>query len=211
MKIHDITVPTHDRMLVWPGDPGPTIEFTRTTAEGQLFNLTRLAMTAHTGTHVDAPFHMITDGVRLDGVPLDTWVGVADVIDLSGVDRIDAGDLAAAGVPEDSARLLLKTRNSDLWKRGDLQFHRDFVALTEDAARWLVERGIRLVGVDYLSIDAFDTEAFPVHRILLSAGVVAVENLDLSAVVAGRYMMYCLPLRLVGRDGAPARVILTAP
>jgi arylformamidase len=207
MKIYDITIPITPAMPVWPGDPAVTLARVSKIEEGANANVSQLALSAHTGTHVDAPYHFLPDGVPLDQVPLDLFMGRAYVAHLPDVDLITAAALAGAGIPARTRRLLLKTRNSEIWARAEQEFQTDFVALSPDAAQYLVEKGVRLVGIDYLSIAPYK-QSRPVHEILLKAGILILEGIDLSGVPAGRYSLYCLPLHLQGADGAPARAVL---
>ena len=209
MKYYDISVPITPDLPVWPGDPSVKLTPASQIAAGDTANVTHLAMSAHTGTHVDAPYHFLEEGTTLEKVPLETMIGPAYVLYLPEVERITAADLEAAAIPEGTTRLLFKTRNSEIWRR-ETAFQTEFVALTPDAAQFLVDRGVQLVGIDYLSIAPFD-EGRPTHEILLGAGMLIIEGLDLSTVPPGNYTLYCLPLNLQGVDGAPARVILTEP
>jgi arylformamidase len=186
-------------MVVWDGDPDVSFEPAASLETGDPANLTRLGLGSHTGTHVDAPLHFLPGGDGVDRLPLDALIGPALVLDLTHVEAdVRAADL---DFPAGAERLLLKTPNSRLWERDE--FAPEHVALEPDAARLLVERGVRLVGVDYLSVGSPET-----HRILLAAGVVPLEGLDLREVEAGAYRLVALPLRLEGVDGAPARVVL---
>lgn len=205
MKIYDVTWTISPEMAVWPGDPPVSLARVKRMEAGAKNNLSHLACSAHAGTHVDAPLHFIADGADVVSLPLETLVGPARVVALPDVDAITARDLARFDL-KGVSRLLLKTRNSGLTRT---RFVEDFVALTADAAQWVVERGVRLVGVDYLSVEAFGGDG-SVHRALLGAGVTVVEGLDLSDAPPGDYVLYCLPLKLAGSEGAPARVILTA-
>ena len=180
---------------VWPGDPPVAVEPVARVEDGDP-GVSRLMLSTHTGTHVDPPAHFFPGAATVDALPLDVLVGPALVVDLSGGGPIDAGRLASAGVDDDVSRLVCRTGAAD-------------GALTSDGARWLVERGVRLVGVDTLSIEPA-TDTYPVHRLLLGSGVVIVEGLDLSAVLPGRYQLVCLPLRIAQGDGAPARAVLIA-
>lgn len=211
MRIYDVSLPVSEQLVTWPGDPRPELERIAT-LQAQGINLTRLACSAHTGTHVDAPNHLIAGGATVEALPLDVLIGPAYVIALPDVRRITSQILAGLDWPADARRVLFKTDNSRLWAGpGADAFQPDFVAITPDAARWLVARGVRLVGVDYLSVESYQAQGadpYPTHRILLSAGVVIVEGLNLAEVPAGAYELLCLPLKLVGADGAPARVIL---
>lgn len=191
MRILDVSVPVRPGMIVYPGDPDVRLERVSSIAGGDGFNLSRLDLGVHSGTHVDAPLHFVEDGASVETLPLDVLVGPCVVV---------AG-LEVAAVPAGAERVLFKTPNGRLWERDE--FSEDFVALDGDAARALVSRGVRLVGIDYVSIG--DEEA---HRVLLGAGVVAVEGLDLRAVEPGAYRLVCAPLKLAGAEGAPARVLL---
>jgi arylformamidase len=174
---------------------------------GDGVTLTHLEIGAHTGTHIDAPSHFIPGGATMDEVSIDLLMGPARVVHALDVDALSAVVLERLLIPHGTERLLFRTRNSDLWARGEQEFREDFVAIPEDGARWLVEHGVRLVGVDYLSVGAF-SDPVGTHRILLGAGVIAVEGLDLSGVEAGEYTLVCLPLRIEGSEAAPARAIL---
>jgi arylformamidase len=190
---------------VYPGDPVPQIEAVRRIADGDPCNLSLLHMGSHTGTHVDAPYHFLKDGPRLGQVPLDRMVGACVVADLRGRRAVDAAALRDVKT-ERGDILLCLTDNSAKWAAPE--FQRDFTFVTKDAAEVLVERGVRALGMDYLSIEEFGSPDFPVHHRLLGAGVFVIEGLDLRAVTPGRYYLVCLPLRFPGLDGAPARAVL---
>jgi arylformamidase len=164
-------------------------------------------MGAHTGTHVDAPAHFVPGGSGVDLLDLEALVGPALVVHALEADALTADLLAGLEIPPHTERLLVRTRNSDRWARPELGFDEDFVGVTQDGAHWLVARGVRLVGVDHLSVGPF-ADPVPTHHVLLRAGVVVVEGLDLSEIAPGVYQFVCLPLRVVGADGAPARAIL---
>jgi arylformamidase len=206
-RVLDISVPNRPGMHVYPGDPELRVECVRTTAGGDVCNLSLLTLGSHTGTHVDAPYHFLGDGARLGDVSLDRMVGEALVADLRGRDAIDAAALDA--VPLRAGDILLcLTDNSARWAAP--AFRRDFTYLTADAADWLVRREARAVGIDYLSIERFGSADFPVHHRLLGAGIFVIEGLDLSGVAPGRYTLVCLPLKFPELDGAPARAVLLA-
>lgn len=192
-------------MVVYEGDPGVEIAPRLEIARGDTANVSLLSMGSHTGTHVDAPAHFIEGGATVESLPLDSLIGPALVAEV-GCERLigrrDLEPLLLGG----QSRLLLKTRNSALWAAGG--FSRDFVALDLEGARYLTERGLRLIGIDYLSIEAFHSPGHPVHRHLLGAGVVILEGLDLSRVAPGVYELVCLPLPVRGIDGAPCRAVL---
>jgi arylformamidase len=208
MKIFDISLPLSPDLPVWPGDAPFELEQVESMDEDADANVSRLSASVHIGTHVDAPHHFLNDGRTVEGLPLDVLIGPCYVTQLpDGIEAITAEALDGMSLPMDSVRILFGTSNSHLWARGENKFQEDFVAVSEDGAEWLVERGVQLVGVDYLSVAPY-TDSTPTHRILLQAGVVVVEGLDLSAVSRGFYDLYCLPLKLMGSDGAPARAIL---
>jgi len=210
LRIYDVTVPISEKMPVWPGDPPVKIERVSELAGGAPFNVSRLELGSHTGTHVDAPFHFVQKGQTVDRLPLDVLVGPALVLDLEDMPgrTIQPLDLAGLHPPRSATRLLLKTRNSNLWADRQNEFEQEYVHLDAKAAAWLVRRGVRLVGVDYLSIEAFHSTTYDVHHTLLEAGLVVIEGLDLSAVPAGPCQLVCLPLKIEGGDGAPARVLV---
>ncbi len=208
MKIHDVSVPLSPQMPTWPGDPKVVLERFSKMEEGAVANVSRLEMCVHAGTHIDAPYHFIADGARVDHLSLDIFIGPAQVVRLPDeVKKISADVLKEVEIPAGCRRLLFKTSNSNLWARAETEFRSDYVALTNDGAEYLVARGIELVGNDYLGVAAFD-QATQTHRTLLGAGVVVIEGLDLSGVEAGAYTLLCLPLKLSGAEGAPARVVL---
>ena len=190
-------------MPIYAGDPEVELERASSIAEGGHANVSKLSMGVHTGTHVDAPVHFIEGAPGMEGVPLDALYGPAVVVDATAVvaDSLGEADLEALDIPKGAERVILKTRNSELWNREG--FTRDFLRLDGSGARYIVSRGIRAIGIDYLSIGDHDA-----HRELLGAGVVPVEGLDLRGIEPGAYTFVCLPIELVGSDGAPARAIL---
>lgn len=207
MELIDISVGVSPQLPVWPGDP--PIEMSRLSSidQGDEANVTRLAAGVHIGTHVDAPRHFIAGGAGIDELPLEVLVGEAVVVSLPAAEVIDRHALASAGIEGQPERILFKTSNSAYWASNEREFQRDYVAIDESGAEWLLAQGVRLVGVDYLSVAPWG-RAVATHRRLLGAEVVVVEGLDLTGVEAGTYQLYCLPLKLVGSDGAPARVLL---
>lgn len=207
MTFHDISLSISEALIVWPGDPPPHITHSAHLDRGDPYTVSRLDISTHTGTHVDAPAHCIPGGLAVDTLDLNVLVGPAQVVQALEADTLSAAVLEGLAIPPGTERLLLRTRNSERWARGERELATDFVALTEDGARWLVARGVRLVGVDYLSVGPFD-DPLPAHHVLLGAGVVAVEGLNLSGVAPGLYQLVCLPLKIAGGDGAPARAIL---
>ncbi len=204
----DISLPISPAMVTWPGDPKPEIDYVKTIAGGGTSNVSRIRMGSHNGTHVDAPLHFVESALTVDRIPLATLIGPARVIDMRHRSVITAADLAAA--PLDGVdRLLLLTDASALW--ADPDFHEEFPHLDDAAAELLVERGVKLIGVDYLSVEAYKGRTRRTHHILLEAGVIIVEGLDLRDVAPGDYELICLPLRLSGMEAAPARAVLRRP
>jgi arylformamidase len=199
--VHDVSVSITPEMHVYRGNPGVSLERHESIADGAHANVSKLELGVHSGTHVDGALHFIEGAPGTESLPLDVLVGRAAVVDATSVDGdLDAAALLSLDLPE-AERILLKTTNSELWELPE--FTHDFICLNGSGARYLIERGVRLVGIDYLSIGDVDA-----HRELLGAGVVAVEGLDLRGVEAGSYEFVCLPLKLDGSDGAPARAIL---
>lgn len=206
VRIHDISLTISESIPIYSGDPRVEIEPVSRIARGDSANVSFLKLGSHTGTHVDSPFHFVEDGITIDRVPLDVLVGDCCVREIKSTEAVTVSELEAHGLPDGCTRVLFKTSNSRLWE--DERFHTDFVFLEPEAAAWLVERGVRLVGIDYLSVDRFKSGSHPTHLQLLGSGVVAIEGLDLSAVTEGTYFLVCLPLKIRDGDGAPARVIL---
>ena len=204
-RIYDVTVPLSSSVPAWPGEPRFEAQRIQRLEDGHAANVTRITASVHSGTHIDAPRHFLAGGASVDQLPLEILMGKARVLDLKVMDHIRRKDLEELDLRDD-IRVLLKTRMSGQLRHSE--FQQGFVALAEDAATYLVQVGIKLVGIDYLSIDPFDSKDHPAHHALLGAGVVIVEGLDLSEVPEGEYDMACLPLRIEGADGAPARVVL---
>ena len=207
MKIYDITVPIRSKMPVYEGDPGVTIDAWSAFAKGDSSNVSMLNFGAHTGTHVDAPAHFIEGARKIDALPLEVLIGAARVIRVADdvteitpefLERCDLGGIE---------RVIFHTRNSGLWSDN---FRRDYTHLLPEAAQNLVDRGVKLVGTDYLSIEKFHSGHHRTHLTLLSSNVVIVEGLNLSDVPEGDYELICLPLKIAdgSGDGAPARAVL---
>jgi len=210
MPIHDLSLPISPSMVVWPGDPPVRVEPRLRIARGDAVNVSELCFGSHTGTHVDPPYHFDDTGMTVDELSLDVLIGRAWVCSFESKPEIGVSDLRDS-VPDGTSRLLLKTANSDLWRRGVEEFTLDFSAITVEAARWIVKQGIKLLGVDYLSVERPGSLEHPVHHALLGAGVIVVEGLNLSLLETGWYNLYCLPLRVFGGDGAPARAVAVGP
>ena len=210
MPIYDVTVPISNELPTWPGDPSVQLTVWRSLSSGDGVNLSMLNFGAHTGTHVDAPAHFIEGAAKVESLPLDVLIGEAQVIEVPDDMRIINEEFVVANCTPNTTRVLFKTRNSAFWSESEPEFHTDFTYLDLNAAQRLVEQGIKLVGIDYLSIEKYDSQQHDTHLALLSYGVVILEGLNLAEVPAGRYELICLPLRLRSSkgDGAPARVVL---
>jgi arylformamidase len=207
MKIYDISVPISPEMPIYPGDPKVSIKPMLQISNGDNANVSLLRMGDHTGTHVDPPVHFIPGGETVDNLNLNTLFGPARVVDMTNViGAITPQDLESLKLPPSVMRLLLKTRNSKAWERDG--FDRDYIGISWDAAQWLVDHQIRLVGIDYLSVEIYQALEPNTHRTLLGAGVIIVEGLNLKDVPPGDYTLACLPLKIKNGDGGPARAIL---
>ncbi|HJP95728.1 MAG TPA: cyclase family protein [Pyrinomonadaceae bacterium] len=210
MPIYDVTVPVSNELPTWPGDPGVEIGDWRSLSKGDGANVSALNFGAHTGTHVDAPAHFIEGAAKVETLSLEVLIGEAEVIEVpQDVRAIDQEFVMAHCAPE-TTRVLFRTRNSAFWNTDNTDFRTDFTYLDYSAAKWLVEKGVKLVGIDYLSIERFASKDHETHRVLLSQEVVILEGLNLTGIPAGKYELICLPLRLRSNlgDGAPARVVL---
>lgn len=208
MPLFDISVPVSELTPIYPGDPRTRITSHADILRGDSSNITALNFCAHTGTHLDAPAHYFSGAQTIEDISLETLIGVVQVIEVAGdVNAVTVEQIASQLLPE-TRRVIFKTRNSALWGQED--FCPDYTYLTTEAAVLLVNKKVNLVGIDYLSIDAFDAPDYPVHRRLLENGVLILEGLDLRGVEAGSYELLCLPLKIAGGagDGAPARVVL---
>ncbi|HYP29347.1 MAG TPA: cyclase family protein [Blastocatellia bacterium] len=205
MKIYDVTVPLSKELVIYPGDPPVRIERKNVINKNDSkYNVSRLSFGSHTGTHIDPPFHFIEDGATVDNLPLEMLIGRARVVEVTAP-RIDEAVLEEFDFTTD-VRVLFKTRNSYLWSKKT--FVEDFVYITPGAARALVNEGIKVVGMDYLSVEKFGAEKPETHLTLLRAGTLIIEGLDLREVEPGDYELICLPLKVKDGDGAPARVVL---
>lgn len=204
-RLVDVSVQLAPGLATYPGNPAFEITPVHRIAKGDGSNNSRLVMGTHTGTHVDAPLHFFDGRPGVDAMPLELLIGRVRVIDLPHRGGITEEHLSAASLRED-LRVLLRTPNSALWNTSD-GFHTDYSYLTEGGAKFLVEQGVKVVGVDYLSVEQYEKPGAPAHKALLGNGVIIIEGLNLSDAEAGQYEMYCLPLRIAA-DGAPARVVL---
>jgi arylformamidase len=207
-RIYDVSVPIRTGGVVYPGNPEISITLTSSVAKGDSANVSQIIFGSHTGTHADSSRHFFDDGQPVDKIPLERLIGPARLIVMSDeVRAVGERELRAAKI-EGQKRILVRTRNSQLLKRPE--FFPDYTYIAPDGAQYLVQIGVELVGVDYFSIEQFHSGHHRTHRTLLGRDVVIIEGLDLSEPPPGDYQLICLPLRLEGRDGAPARAVLVA-
>jgi arylformamidase len=204
MKIYDVSVPISASMPLFPGDPVFKSQIIKSLEAKDGYQLHEIVLGNHAGTHVDAPAHFLKDGTTVDELPLEVLNGRARVVEIHDPEKIDVRELKQLILVEDF-RVLFKTRNSLLWNG---PFSEEYIYLTEKGAKYLTENGVKLVGIDYLSIDRYGDESYPAHKVLLKNDIILVEGLNLAEVEEGEYEMSCLPLRLKGFDASPARVIL---
>ncbi len=202
----DISIALRAGMVRWPGDPPVRIERIRAIEGGYHANVSAITMGSHTGTHMDAPVHFLPRGCGVDQLPFSAVIGRARVIEIKDPEVIHPQELCLNRIRR-GERILLKTRNSSRARRTS-SFIRDFVALSREAAEFLAERRVQTLGIDYLSAGRFQRDGAETHRALLAAGIWIIEGLDLSRVKPGHYELICLPLRIEGGDGAPARAVL---
>lgn len=206
LRIIDVSIPISNNMVYFPGDPKPQISRVYSIESGDVANVSKLILSSHTGTHIDAPSHFIKDGKTVDQIPLEYLIGEVKVFEVYEDNKITREFLESKNI-EYGDRIFFKTKNSQYLKRSS-EFYEKYVYLTLEAAEFLIEREVKVVGIDYLSIEEFASNDFAVHKSLLSNGVVVIEGLDLSQVCEGKYRYAALPLKLKDCDGAPARVIL---
>jgi arylformamidase len=210
VKIHDVSLVLRPDMVTWPGEPAPRIEPLKRIARGDSNNVSIITLGDHTGTHVDPPLHFLEGGNTADKLPVEALVGPCVVVAFEGPGHVSGEWLDRAKLLAKTERILFKTPNSARWGDATAAFTRDFTTINASAARWCVAHGVKLVGVDYLSIEPQgpEKEGYPVHKTLLGANVVIIEGLDLRSVVPGQYTLVCAPIKLLNGDGAPARVFL---
>ena len=202
----DISVPLYSGMVHWPDNPAVRIERIQDQSRGDAANVSKFELGAHTGTHMDAPRHFLADGAGLDELPLDATIGPARVIPIVHPNAIHPEELEGHRLRAEE-RVLFRTRNSErCWKTD--RFVEDFVYISAAAAKYLVQRKVRTVGIDYLSVGGYVHDGVETHQILLGAGIWLIEGINLAAVKPGAYELICLPLRVVGGDGSPARAVL---
>ena len=206
MKIYDISVPIYEGMVTWPNDPKVKIRPSKRISKGDSCNLSRLSFGSHTGTHIDPPYHFLEKGKKVDELPLEVLIGRAWVFELDVEKRISVKDIKKLDL-KGKERVLFKTANSKLWDKKK-RFYKEFIYITDKAAQFLVDEGVKLVGVDYLSVEGFSIPNAPSHHIFLENKVILLEGTNLSEVEPGEYELICLPIKVKGGDGAPARAVL---
>ncbi|NUN24399.1 MAG: cyclase family protein [Candidatus Jettenia caeni] len=205
MSFYDVTLTISNTLITWPTDPPVAIRKTSLISQGDSSNVSELKFGSHCGTHIDAPYHFEENGIKIDQIPLDYLIGNATVFDIKNKEKIDLDEvklLQLKGVK----RVIFKTINSTYWKLSE--FKKDFIYITKEAAQYLVDNEVKLIGIDYLSVEKFESTYADTHHILLRKDVVIIEGLDLSNIKAGNYELIALPLKIKDGDGSPARVIL---
>jgi len=207
IELTDISLPLTAGLPVWPGNQPFRLDAVHRLSDGDRCNESAISLNVHTGTHIDVPWHFLDEGGKTDSLDLSLMIGPAFVVWLPTIKRITADVLQSLQLPKDTTRLLLRTDNSLLWAGDAGTFREDFVALSVDASEWLAKTAIRLVGIDYLSIQLY-VESDRTHEALLEAGIVILEGLNLHEVEQGQYELICLPLKIVGAEGSPARAVL---
>jgi arylformamidase len=208
MKIHDVTFTVEQGMSVWPGDDPVQLYRQQKIEDGANANVSFLGLSVHTGTHIDAPLHFLKEGYGVEQIPLDLLIGPAQVIQVpEDAKVIDSKTLEKIVLKPGIKRVLFKTAVSLQQTTLTQEFKTDFVGVAANAAQILVDKGVNVIGIDYLSIAPYKNSR-PTHEILLNANTLIIEGLNLADVDEGLYTLYCLPLKLKGSDGAPARVIL---
>ncbi len=208
MKIYDVTIAVSEIVPTFPGDPKVKIDVCSAIANGDAANVSQITMGVHTATHVDAPNHFIEGTRRVDELDLYKLIGDCEVVELD--ENVMAITAKHVEKLQNVERVLFKTRNSNFWNEPEKGFREDFTYIEPEAAKVLVEKGVKLVGIDYLSVEKFGAKSFDTHITLLEKEVVIIEGLDLREVPAGNYEVFCLPLKIIGGtgDGSPARTVL---
>jgi len=210
MNIIDISIPLSEKTPVWEGDKGISVPRVAKIEEGSDFNVSRIELGVHAGTHIDAPFHVFENGLTVDKIPLDALIGRVQVVEIpDGISVIDKSCLKKLNFQDGIDRILFKTSNSIYWETDPFSFNKEYVAINSEGAKYLADMDLRLVGVDYFSVSSYDDLKQP-HLILLDCGIVLLENIDLGQVVPGIYKIICLPMKIIGTDGAPVRAVLIA-
>ena len=210
MKIHDISFAVSEKTVTWDDtEQGFSKVWTSELGnEGASCNVSVLTTGTHTGTHLDAPLHFIPEGMSLDALDLSTLVGPAQVVEIFGRDQVTSADLEGAGITRGTVRVLLKTDNTRLRRKNNPHFDSGYVGLAPSGAQWLVSHGVRLVGIDYLSIGPYGPMNTETHKIVLGAGMVVVETLVLDGIAPGKYTLIALPPKFQGLEGSPCRALL---
>jgi arylformamidase len=203
----DITFPISSKLPAWPGSIGFTYQWHMEMGKGATNNLSSFTIDSHLGTHLDAPLHFVHNGKVIQDLDLDVLIGEVYIAEIRGKRSITDKDLDSLAIPADCKRLLLKTDNQVYWESGEAAFQEDFCSIDISGAEWVVAKGIKLIGIDYLSIQRFH-DGPEVHQVLLNAEVVIVETLNLQNVAEGRYELICLPLKMEELEGAPVRAVL---
>jgi arylformamidase len=212
-EIIDISVPLHEKLPFWPGSPGVKFEWRHEITNENPANVSTMTMDVHTGTHIDAPLHFVKDGKSTSDIPLEKMIGKCFVLEILNKQKISSSDivlsLKKAGLDETiPSKILLKTENSfKHWNNFESPFEKNYCSLSEDAAAWVAKQKLDLIGIDYHSIQLFEDGPLT-HQLILGAEVVVLEGINLKEVESGWYELYCLPLKILGREGAPARAIL---
>jgi arylformamidase len=206
-KIIDISITLEATMPIWPGSIGFNLAWEQRLDNGDDCNNSQIRCDTHVGTHIDAPLHFIDNGQTADAMNLDYFIGPCTVIHLPDVKKITANQLSQAAIPPTAKRLLIRTDNSQYLEQPHAEFKKDFTALEPNAAQWIAEREVKLVGIDYLSIGRYENGILT-HAILLEAGIAVLEGLNLLHVEPGNYELICMPLKIAGAEGAPARAAL---
>jgi len=208
-RIIDVSLPIGPDLLTWPGDPAVEIAPRSQISKGDPANVSELRIGTHTGTHVDPPVHFVEGAAGIDAVPVDVLIGDCVVADARGLrGELGPGDLDGLKIPAGTTRVLLRSDNSEIWRHLPTTFPDEYACLSPEGAKWVVTSGIKLVGVDFLSVERKGAEEHPTHVELLSNGVVIVEGLNLGDVEPGGYTLAVLPLKIVDGDGGPARAVL---
>ena len=210
MKIHDISLTVSEKTITWENtEQGFSKVWTSELGNpGESCNVSVLTTGTHTGTHLDAPLHFIPEGKSLDALDLNTLVGPAQVIEIFGRDQVTSADLEGAGITRGTVRVLLKTDNTRLRRKDSPHFDKDYVGLAPSGAQWLASHGVRLVGIDYLSIGPYGPVNAETHKIVLGAGMVVLETLVLDNIAPGKYTLIALPPKFHGLEGSPCRALL---
>ncbi len=208
MRIYDVTIPLSENTPVWKGDAGIRISRVAEIGKRSYFNISRMEMGVHSGTHVDAPRHLFHGGLAIDQIPIESLIGDVQLLEIPGrIRNITPKILKESGYDPNIKKILFRTANSEYWQKDPLNFNTDYTAINVETAELLADQKMQLVGIDYFSISPISDLVTP-HRILLEKGVIILENINLREINSGIYEIFCLPLKLVEADGAPARVIL---